>query len=140
MTIDGMRRGREGWCLVAALVASVLPAAAHHSLSAVYDEGRRVTLEGVVREFRMVNPHPWVELTVASGEARGQWRLEMDNLFELTAIGVKGDTFKPGDRLVVSGSPARDASRGLYVRQLDRPADGFRYEQIGFAPRIRTTR
>lgn len=130
---------RATWCAVA-LAAASATVSAHHSLSAVYDEGRRVTLEGAVHEFRLVNPHPWVELTVSAGAERGQWRLEMDNLFELSAIGVKADTFKSGDRLVVSGNPARDQSKGLYVRQLDRPADGLRYEQIGFTPRIRTIR
>jgi hypothetical protein len=30
--------------------------------------------------------------------------------------------------------------RTLYVRQLDRPADGFRYEQVGSRPRVSNVR
>ena len=126
--------------LAAGLVVSIetLTVEAHHSISAIYDGSARVELEGVVKAFRLVNPHPWVELAVAdaSGEAR-TWKLELDNLWELSAIGVTADTLQPGDRVVVSGHRARDRSTSLYVWQLDRPADGFRYEQIGNSPRIK---
>jgi hydrogenase maturation factor len=39
---------------------------------------------------------------------------------------MTAETLKPGDRVVVTGSPARGGADGLYVRQLDRAADGFR--------------
>ena len=123
------------------LIAAGAGVDAHHAISAIYDGGRNVTLDGIVREFKLVNPHPWVEVTVVDGAGRDRaWRLEMDNLFELTAIGVTADTLKPGDRVTVTGSPARDRSDSLYVRRLDRPADGFRYEQVGTSPRIRAPR
>jgi Family of unknown function (DUF6152) len=107
--------------------------AMHHSIAGVYDSSRPVTLEGVIKEFRFVNPHPFVLI-----DAKDQvWKLEMDNLRELVAVGMTKDTLKPGDRIVVSGSPAREKSeQSLYVGRLDRPMDGFRYEQIGSSPRI----
>lgn len=123
---------------VAGLALAGATASAHHSIAAVYDGSRRVTLTGAVREFRFVNPHPW--LSIASTDDAGRertWRLEMDNLFELSAVGMTAETLKPGDRVVVSGSPARDGASSLYIRQLDRPADGFRYEQVGSSPRVR---
>jgi hypothetical protein len=43
----------------------------------------------------------------------------------------------PADRIVVTGSVAREQASSLYVRRLDRPADGFRYEQVGSSPRVR---
>jgi hypothetical protein len=49
---------------------------------------------------------------------------------------VTRETWKPGDWIVVTGSPARTQRHSLYVRRLDRPADGFRYEQVGNSPRI----
>ena len=60
----------------------------------------------------------------------------MDNLHELVAVGVTAATFKPGDRVVVTGSAARNQSPGLYIMRLDRPADGFWYEQVGLSPRV----
>jgi hypothetical protein len=118
-----------------ALAAVASPAAeAHHSISAVYDGSRQQRLEAVVAEFRFVNPHPFVIVTVDPGGE--QWRLEMDNRSELAGIGITGATLRPGDRVVVSGSVGRNEPRTLYIRQLDRPADGFRYEQVGSRPRI----
>lgn len=112
-------------------------ALAHHSISGVYDSGRQVTVEGRVVEFQFVNPHPVLVIAVDSGAGSTQtWRLEMDNRYELADIGVSGATFKPGDRVVASGSAARADARSLYLMKLDRPADGLRYEQIGTTPRI----
>jgi hypothetical protein len=61
----------------------------------------------------------------------------MDNRSELAAVGVTAETLKPGDRVVVTGSLARTQAHRLYIYRLDRPADGFRYEQVGSSPRIR---
>ena len=110
----------------------------HHSISAVYDSSRQVTIEGVVTQFQFVNPHPLVMMDVTDGGGNAQqWRLEMDNRSELAEIGVTTETLKPGDRIVVTGSLARAQSHSLYILTLDRHADGFRYEQVGSRPRIR---
>jgi hypothetical protein len=109
---------------------------AHHSLSGIYDDSQRVTLEGVVAQFRFVNPHPFIVVDVTDGKGQSQpWQLELDNRHELVAIGMTSDTLKPGDRVVATGSPGRTEPR-LYVRRLDRPADGFWYEQAGSSPRM----
>ncbi len=110
---------------------------AHHSIAAVYDGSRQLIVEGVVTRFDFIHPHPFITLTVKpEGAADQSWRLEMDNRFELAAIGVTADTFKPGDRVVVTGSPGRTQPATLYIRKLERPADGFEYEQVGSSPRI----
>jgi hypothetical protein len=111
-------------------------AEAHHSIAAVYDSSRQQRLEGVVAEFQFVNPHPFVIVAVSADGAEESWRLEMDNRFELQSVGMTGETLQPGDRVVVTGSLGRTEPRTLYIRRLDRPADGFRYEQVGSRPRI----
>lgn len=131
------------WILSFALgiALPVVAAQAHHSISAVYDNGQQVTIEGVIAQVQFINPHPFVTVEVKDSDGRAQqWRLEMDNLWELAEVGMTGQTLKPGDRVVVKGSPARNQSQGLYIRRLDRPADGFWYEQVGSSPRIRTQR
>jgi hypothetical protein len=60
----------------------------------------------------------------------------LDNRFELIEIGMHANTFNRGERLLVTGSPGHDQKPILYVRELNRPADGFRYEQVGSTPRI----
>jgi hypothetical protein len=126
--------------VAAALALPSLAAQAHHSIAAVYDGTREQRIEGVVAEFKFVNPHPFVIVTVEAGDAEEQWRLEMDNRFELAQVGMTDTTLKPGDRVVVTGSLGRMEPRTLYIRRLDRPADGFRYEQVGSRPRVSTTR
>ena len=124
----------------AALALASVPAQAHHSIAAVYDSARQQRLEAIVAEFQFVNPHPFVIVTVQEDGAETLWRLEMDNRFELAGVGMTDATLKPGDRVVVTGSVGRIEPRTLYIRQLDRPADGFRYEQVGSRPRVSTVR
>jgi hypothetical protein len=124
------------------VVASALlgvGAQAHHSISAVYDDTQRVTVEGVVTQFQFVNPHPLVMIDVKDGAGNTQhWRLEMDTHRELADIGFTSDTLKPGERLVIVGSRARRQAQSLYIRRLERPSDGFAYEQVGNSPRLIT--
>lgn len=123
------------------IAVSVMAAYAHHSISGVYDSSRQVTIEGIVTQFQFINPHPFVTMDVKHGSGIAQqWRLEMDNRSELAQVGMTSETLKQGDRIVVTGSPARAQSQSLYIRRLDRPADGFRYEQVGSSPRIRAPR
>ena len=109
---------------------------AHHSIARVYDSSRQVTIEGTVDTFHFVNPHPFLVLD-GDGGAAAQWRLEMDNRSELAQVGMTDGTLRPGDRIIVTGSLSRTHSQSLYVRRLERPADGFGYEQVGNSPRIR---
>ena len=116
----------------------VVPLQAHHAISTFYDTSRRVTIEAIVRELHFVNPHPFVLSDVRSRDgASEQWRLEMDNQRELVEIGFTHQTLRPGDTIVVTGSPSRHETRSMYVRRIDRPSDGFWYEQVGTTPRIR---
>lgn len=118
------------------LVGSRAPATAHHSLAGMYDESRRLTLSGAIKQFQFVNPHPFLVLVVDGTAGPEEWRLEMDNKGELAEIGIGPDTFRAGDRVTAAGSPGHTTPRILYLRSLDRPADGLHYEQVGFSPRL----
>jgi hypothetical protein len=118
------------------IAVSLMTAHAHHSIAGAYDTNRQVKVEGTVTEFHFVNPHPYVTVQVNDGGNSQQWRLEMDNRYELSDVGMNKDTLKSGDRVVVTGYPAAGQGQGLYIRRLDRPADGFRYEQVGNSPRV----
>jgi Family of unknown function (DUF6152) len=131
-------RNWTGPILALSLLASA--AQAHHSLSG-YDQGRNVRSDGVVEEYHFTNPHPYLVIGVtAPSGVRETWRLEMDNLHELVEVGISKATFKPGDRVAVSGWPDRTEPRNIYLRRLDRPSDGLLYEQIGSRPRLTLTR
>ncbi|MBN1238040.1 MAG: hypothetical protein JXB36_06035 [Gammaproteobacteria bacterium] len=121
------RRICRAIALVALLGAS--HAHGHHSIAAVYDSAERRTLEAVVVEFRFENPHPKILVEETGNDGRPvTWTLEMDNRWELAELGFDARTLRPGDRIVVSGSLSRRQPNALYVRRLERPADGFSCE------------
>ena len=130
------------WISAVALGCAIAaaPAWAHHAISAIYDSSKRTTVEGAVHEFQFVNPHPFLIVNVTDNGKTLEWKLEMDNRFELIQEGMSADTLKPGDRVVATGSLSRNTPQSLYLMRLDRPADGFRYEQIGASPRVRKGR
>jgi hypothetical protein len=109
---------------------------AHHSIAGVYDSRSPVSLDGIVAEFHLVNPHAFVIMTVERDGRPESWKLELDNRFELVDVGVNADTLKPGDRIAARGSRARDGSRAIYALRIDRASDGFWYEQVGSSPRV----
>jgi hypothetical protein len=122
------------------LILFASAAQAHHSLSN-YDQGRNVRAEGVIEEYHFTNPHPFLLIGVTAPSGVHEiWRLEMDNLHELDEVGISKFTFKFGDRVTVSGWPDKKEPKEIYLRRLDRPSDGLRYEQIGLSPRLTHTR
>ena len=118
--------------ILAALVFPVV-VAGHHSIAGMYDNQRPVTIDGVVTQFQFVSPHPYLDLRDA--RTSQTWRFEMDSRGELGRIGMDEQTLKPGDRLVVIGSLARREPNKAYVERLQRPADGYGYEQVRNTPR-----
>ena len=128
------------WKAVAFVLLAAGSAAAHHSLSGPYDTSATASYEGVVRAFHFVNPHPYLTVEIRVSGRNQNWKLEMDNLGELAAIGMTATTFKNGDRVTVAGYPGRDGARTLYLRKLDRPKDGFWYTQDDSMPEMGYTR
>jgi hypothetical protein len=130
-----MARGLRPALVIA--LACCAAAEAHHSIAGMYDQSRRVTLDGVIAQFQFVNPHPFVMVDVRdAGGVAQSWKAELDNRWELLDIGLTATTFKAGDRVIVSGSPGRDRTALMYVWRLERPADGLLYEQVGTSPRV----
>ena len=132
-----MRRWILPMAVTAAMICVSPSASAHHSIASAYDSSREITLEGVITEFHFVYPHPFVTIEVKQGSSTAAWALEMDNRSEMAQAGVTAETLKPGDRIVVKGNPGRMGRQALYIQKLDRPSDGFGYQQVGNSPRIR---
>lgn len=95
---------------LAALGAMTLtaPSGAHHS-TAMFDQSRTVTLEGVVKEFQYTNPHSWllVDVTDENGEVT-TWGFEAEGPSTLARAGIRKSTIPVGARITVTGSPMRD--------------------------------
>jgi hypothetical protein len=88
------------------------PASAHHSF-AMYDSGRQMTLEGVVKEFQWTNPHVWIQIMVPNATGgQDEWGVECTSVNFMTRRGFNRHTLKPGDRISVNFSPLKDGSHG----------------------------
>ncbi len=127
---------RPALLLLAGLV--VLGAAgrvfAHHSFTAAYDPGKRVEIEGVVREFVWRNPHSFVriEVTTAAGVTE-TWNLEWGSISQLSAakFPVTRTTLRAGDRIVAAGEPSRDPEvKRIRIFSVSRPIDGWQWEGV----------
>jgi hypothetical protein len=97
---------------------------AHHAFSPVYDEGRTITVEGVVTEFRFINPHALMSMDVtdASGTVM-KWTVEFGGRLNLSEVGWTEKSITPGERLRVIGNPTHTGSRRMFFRRIIR-ADG----------------
>jgi hypothetical protein len=131
-------RAMKHWILVLAvgMAVGVLPASAHHSIASVYDYSREIRVEGVITEFHFVFPHPFATIEVKQGDESTPWLLEMDNRSELARAGITSQSLKVGDHIVVTGNPDRKGRQSLYIQRLDRPVDGFGWQQVNSRPLV----
>lgn len=113
---------------VALCISSVGVAYAHHSLSE-FRIGEEVTVRGIVTAFRFINPHASITLDVVEDGETQEWTLVMDDRWELVEDGFSRSTFEAGDELVVTGGRGRINRESMYVSRIERPADGFLYEE-----------
>ena len=123
---------------IMAFIAGVT-ASAHHSFAAYYFENQSTTLEGEVQEFQLRSPHALLMVRARTPQGTMEtYTAEWSNPRRLTDSGVTKDTLKPGDLVVLTGSPGRNpADRKLHLKGIRRPADGWAY---GTEARRRGTR
>jgi hydrogenase maturation factor len=104
---------------------------AHHSFAVDYFEDQTVSIEGEVEEFQLKNPHSFLYVKVKDERGELQtYAAEWGGLTRLERRGVTADTLKPGDYVIVTGSPGRRAAeRRIHLKGLHRPSDGWRWPQ-----------
>lgn len=88
-------------------------AGAHHSY-AMFDQGRRLSVEGTIRALEWTNPHVWVWVDVDDGKGgvvaygfEAQAPSELQRFFGWTSASVKS-----GDRVTVQYAPLRSGKNG----------------------------
>ena len=110
--------------LVLALAVASNIASAHHAFAPVYDAQRTVSVQGVVTEFRFINPHALMSLDVPDDSGKVvTWTVEFDGVLNLSEGGWTEHTIVAGDRLTVSGNPTHTNSPRMFFRKFVR-ADG----------------
>lgn len=108
---------------IAAVVAG--PATAHHSPAALYDLGKTIAIEGVVTEYRFINPHIRFYIDVHASHGTQNWLAEGGTRAVLARRGWNGTEVKAGDRIRIVGNPARDGSPLIHCLSIVLP-DGRR--------------
>jgi hypothetical protein len=104
-----------------------LPVYGHHAFAVYYFEEQMISIEGEVVELAYQNPHAWLHVSAPDSSGRMQkYGAEWANPGRLSQQGITRETLKPGDRVIVAGSPARDpAANRLHLKRIERPADGW---------------
>src|SRR6186997_1602448 len=93
---------------LALVVAGVTTAYAHHSFGATYDTSKQMKLEGKLVQFVYRNPHSFVHVEAPDAEGNIQrWAVEWGGTAQLAGAGVKRDSLKIGDHVVIVGRPSR---------------------------------
>jgi len=100
---------------------------AHHSFAATYLENESVTVEGDLVQFLFRNPHSYVQVNVKEKDGTvNRYAIEWGGTGQLAGTGVTRDTLKPGDHVIITGSPGRNpADHRVRMISLRRPKDGF---------------
>ncbi len=94
-----------------ALALAAIPAFAHHSFAADYDEKKPVALRGTVTKFDWSNPHVFVYVDVTEAGKIVNYATEWESRIELKRAGWKSDSLKPGDSVTVDASASRNGSK-----------------------------
>jgi len=118
----GSRIGSTIGLMLAVGVLAAAPVAAHHG-AGVFEPEKKVTVEGTVTDFQFVNPHVLVYMTVkGDGGKEVQWGGELTSPNRLArderAVKWHKEILKPGDRITVTGHPARNGAPMLDILKI----------------------
>jgi hypothetical protein len=94
-----------------ALLLTAGAALAHHSFAAQYDATKSVTLSGTITKVEWTNPHTYFFIDVVDANGKvANWAVEGGAPNVLYREGWRPTSLKHGDKVTISGSPARDGS------------------------------
>ena len=123
-----------GTCLLATSLS------AHHS-DAALDLNALHTIEGLVTDYRMRNPHGYftVETTDENGQSV-EWSVQMGSALSVSRRGWTRDTLTVGDQVIVGVRPARDGRSYGMLATLEKDGIPITYERFRVPETGATTR
>jgi len=91
---------------------------AHHG-QAGYNTTGTVTVNGVVTDFKFVNPHSIVSLDVMNDQgATESWQGELTSPNHLIRAGWESNTLKPGDKVSMTGYRAKSGANSMWITKI----------------------
>jgi DNA/RNA endonuclease YhcR with UshA esterase domain len=109
------------------------PMSAHHSFAAAYDTSKTITIQGVIVQVRLTNPHSWFFLDVknATTGAVERWAFEAGTPSGMIRNGYKPNELAPGTVVTIQGRPAKDPTQKAGMLQQLTTVDGKTYGMFG---------
>ena len=114
-----MRLRFHALLVAAGLLTAAVPALAHHSLFAVFDEGQTVTLKGMVSKVEWVNPHVYLYLEVPDSAGKvTTWSVETFPPSTLRRAGLTREKLGLGQNITLLGYKARNGKDLAFLRTI----------------------
>src|ERR1700722_15575406 len=109
------------WMVIATAVATLTlawPTLAHHGVAA-YDNAKTASVAGTVTDFSFENPHAMATVETKDDKGRAEkWEGELTSPNNLVRSGWWRMSLKPGDRITMSGNPAKTGATYMWVRRI----------------------
>ena len=125
-------KARETAFTVAVLTTAAFAATGHaHHAASMFDRSKTIELSGEIVEFQWTSPHIWIQINIENEDGElEEWSVEGGVPNRLYRAGWRPNSFEPGDRVSIRGSPMQDGGKAaLFIGA--RLADGStlgRYE------------
>ena len=111
----------------------IVPAALGHHGSAIYDNGKAVTVTGIVTEWTWSNPHCLLEFDVKDDKGGSvHWVAEVSNPPDMTARGWSRKMFKAGDEVTLTMVAAKNGEPIGRIARIT--VNGKTYQGMGAVP------
>jgi len=109
-----MNKIRKTVLLAASMLLAPAIVSAHHNAASHYLLDRKITVKGVVTEFRLINPHARIYFDVLNEDGEMEkWLGEGNASSVLRRRDWTENSLQPGDVITITGSPARDGGNKL---------------------------
>lgn len=108
-----------GLVLVVAAVTAQ-PVVGHHSISAIFEADKLVSVTGTLTKVDWINPHIVIFLDAPNGAAVDSWKVAGAPPAWWRNVGVNRANFAKGigETITVDVNPAQDGSRYGYLRKV----------------------
>jgi len=133
LVLGGVMKKAAFVVLLAGALMCGRQAYAHHSFASTYLENQKLSIEGELVQFVFRNPHTLLQVMAPDANRQMQrWTVEWEARGQLDHQGVTSMTLKPGDRIVITGNPGRNAGdHWLRAQSIVRPTDGWKWTITG---------
>ena len=104
------------------LLASAIPAWAHHAFAAEFDAKKPVHLEGTLTKVEFINPHSWIHVDVTNPDGTvTSWMVEAGSPNVLLRRGLNKNSIPAGTKVIVDGYQSKDGSLRANGRDITLP-------------------